>query len=129
MPDNKPTILDTAVEEGSQNIKVNKDGTISPIDPTKPSKYSTSKDLKFEPTDTSEKGIIRAILLNMEWCHAVKTESLEKTVQSITTYLQQEVGKARLDEIEGFLDIWHNNDSFGTSDFHKRIATIRERSK
>jgi hypothetical protein len=72
------------------NIKVNKDGTISPIDPNKPSTYST---------DFSEEAVIRAILLNMEWCHAVTTKSLDKATKEILEQikLQQEALLSKLE--------------------------------
>jgi|SRR6478672_11427490 len=75
----------------NKNIKVNDDGTISPIDPSKPSLYTT---------DFSEGKVIEAILLNMEWCHAVKTESLEKAKAAIEALISQREREARIEWLD-----------------------------
>lgn len=96
----------------AKNIKVNDDGTISPIDPSKPSSFSS---------DFSERGVIRAILLNMEWCHTVKTDSLEKTVQAV----ERLVNEARIDEATKACYEWEKSPNLPATYLIDRIAELR----
>jgi len=49
---------------------------------------------------------------------------MSKIKRQIQALVEQQVLIGRKAELLKFLDIWHNNDSFGTSDFSKRLAEL-----
>jgi len=49
-----------------------------------------------------------------------------KLAEEISSLIDQKVREARIEEIHHFLDIWHNDDSFGTHNFRDRIEELNK---
>jgi archaellum component FlaG (FlaF/FlaG flagellin family) len=135
----------------NKNIKVNDDGTISPIDPTKPSRYTiNSKNTELADFISDPANIAKAVEGSMDKRNAVMNTGNEideillkpahwqyddyvKAKRQIQALIEQQVLIGRIEELEkvGCCDYWEEGCSLNVCHGQQldRITTLKAQLK